>query len=49
MLFSIITAVQLKKQLINANTKEHQAISKRQHPLFQQKKFFFSNVTKELS
>ena len=42
MLFSIITAVRLKKQLINANTKEHQAMSKRQYPLFQQKKNFFS-------
>ena len=36
----IITAVQLKKQSINANTKEHKAMSKRQYPPFQQKKKF---------
>ena len=42
----IITALQLKKQLINANTKEHQAMSKRQYPLFQQKKFFSAKSLK---
>ena len=37
----IITAVQFKKQSINANSKEHKAMSKRQYPLFQQNKKFF--------